>query len=268
MKCVAYCIAKALHFQDFIKHIQSQGTMVSSFREAAFFDCPNGCGTVVVFAYGAIVFWASTEQDQERLLKEVACFTIEPLDLATRDDFTFSFGHSFKVVNEEIMLDSDEPLVMLALSHAFAQSVKLEYFESCVQQAVDQAQNLIEELSQKGRIHLSRREIAQRIGWLMKQRYSINLHCDVLDTPDFFWDRSELERYYQAGGSYLDISQRVSVLSRRLDTASEIFEILTTEINHRHSSFLEWIIIILILIEVLMSFVTHWIPIFANHVVA
>jgi uncharacterized Rmd1/YagE family protein len=260
MKCVAYCMAQSLQFQDYLAHLQAQGIQPQFFREAAYFKTIIGSGTAFVFTYGTIVFWAVSQVEQERVLKELGLFLIEPMQNLLRDDFSFSFGPSFQVREDQIVLDSENPLVMLSLSHAFAQSVKLEYFEACVQQAVVQAQTLVDQLSQKGKIYLNRREISKRIGWLMQQRYLINLHCDILDTPDFFWDRGELERYYQAGGAYLDLEQRVSVLYRRLDTASEIFEILTTEMNHRHSSFLEWIIIVLILIEVLMSFITHWLP--------
>lgn len=259
MKCTAYCVAASLQFQQLIQHLQDNLTHVTAFREAAFFECP-GAGRAVIFSYGAVVFWATQETQVQQLLSTIREFAVDPIDHPPVDHFSFSIASQFKMADDQIILDSADPLVMLALSHALAQSVKLEFFETRVQQAVKSAQQLVDELSQKGRIHLSRREIARRIGWLMQQRYSINLHCDVLDTPDFFWDSSELEKYYQASIAYLDLSQRVTVLYRRLDTASEIFEILTTEINHRHSSFLEWIIIFLILLEVMMSIAIHWSP--------
>lgn len=45
----------------------------------------------------------------------------------------------------------------------------------------------------------------------------VSLHADVLDTPDFFWDREELEPIYARTCKYLDMEQRVSVLNSRLD---------------------------------------------------
>lgn len=260
MECQAYCIASSLRFQDFLQDsAKGKRAPITSFREAAYFNCLGG-GSAFVFAYGVVVFWATSDEEKMQVINYLKEFAIEPIETMPSDEFTFTFGSVFKVVDDQVQLDSDDPLVMLAMSHAFAQSVKLEMFETRVQQAVASAQQLVDELSLKGRIHLSRKEIARRLGWLMQQRYSINLHCDVLDTPDFFWDSSELETYYKAGIAYLDLSQRVSVLYRRLDTASEIFEILTTEINHRHSATLEWIIILLITLEVIMSFVIHWWP--------
>jgi uncharacterized Rmd1/YagE family protein len=260
MKCVAYCLAKSIPLAPYVQFLHQQNQPLSAFREAVVFECPHGRGTVIVFAYGTIVFWAVAPSLVEQILKEVEPYCVEPLENPHEDEFSFSYGSTFRVVNDQIVLDQQDLYVMLALSHAFSQSVKLELFEGRVQQAVDQAQLLVDELSARGRIDLSRKEIAKRIGWLMQQRYSINLHCDVLDTPDFFWERTELERYYQAGAAYLDLSQRVNVLYRRMDTVSDVFEVLTTEINHRHSAFLEWIIIVLIMIEVIMSFSIHLLP--------
>lgn len=260
MKCIAYCLAKSIPLTAYVQFLQEQNQPLSAFREAVVVEYPHGRGTAVIFAYGTVVFWAVAPSLIQQMINELLPHCIEPLDQPIEDEFSFSYGSVFKVVNDQIVLDQEDPYIMLALSHAFSQSIKLELFENRVQHAVTQAQILVDELSSRGRIDLSRKEIACRIGWLMQQRYSINLHCDVLDTPDFFWDRTELERYYQAGASYLDLGQRVSVLYRRMDTVSDVFEVLTTEINHRHSAFLEWIIIVLIMIEVMMTFMLHWWP--------
>jgi uncharacterized Rmd1/YagE family protein len=40
------------------------------------------------------------------------------------------------------------------------------------------------------------------------------------------------------------------VLSNKLDVIHELFEMLADDLNHKHSSFLEWIIIILIAFEI------------------
>ena len=96
------------------------------------------------------------------------------------------------------------------------------------------------------------------MGELFIDRSSINLHTDVLDTPEFFWDHPELELYYSTVANELDIETRGQVLNQRLDVIRELFEMLGNELNHQHSSRLEWIIIWLILIEVLITILTHF----------
>jgi len=54
---------------------------------------------------------------------------------------------------------------------------------------------------------------------------------------------------------YMDIHQRVELLSKKLATIHELFEMLAGEEKHQHSSFLEWIIIVLIAIEIVLFLV-------------
>lgn len=85
------------------------------------------------------------------------------------------------------------------------------------------------------------------------QRSSVNLHLDVLDMPDFFWERPELEPLYKLTRSYLDLNKRVDILNRRLDVLKELMEILKDQLNTQHASRLEWIVIWLIVLELCIS---------------
>lgn len=51
----------------------------------------------------------------------------------------------------------------------------------------------------------------------------------------------------------------MSVLNQRLRIVQELFDMLAAELNHQHSSRLEWTIIVLIVIEVLLHVVTDMI---------
>jgi len=76
------------------------------------------------------------------------------------------------------------------------------------------------------------------------------LNYDLLDVPDFFWEYPELDIYYSRIADYLEIRQRVEVLSKKLETIHELFRMMADEQKHQHSSMLEWIIIWLIAIEI------------------
>jgi len=100
------------------------------------------------------------------------------------------------------------------------------------------------------------------MGELFIERNSINLHSDILDKPEFFWVYPEVEPVYTMIANYLDLSPRVEVLNQRLGVVHELFDMLNSELNHQQTSRLEWIIIILIFIEVgitLMKDVFRWI---------
>mmetsp|Transcript_38398 Transcript_38398/g.62230 ORF Transcript_38398/g.62230 Transcript_38398/m.62230 type:complete len:300 (-) Transcript_38398:465-1364(-) len=156
-------------------------------------------------------------------------------------------------------------LYKLSFSYALATSVKLDFFEDSIQKIIDNTRPLPVEMAQKGRITLGRKEIVSRIGQLFLDRSSVNLHSEILDTPAFFWEFPELEPVYISTLNYLNVRTRVDVLNKRLDVCKEMLFILNNEINHRHSSNLEWIVILLIVCEVLISIITEVLhQVFAN----
>ena len=77
----------------------------------------------------------------------------------------------------------------------------------------------------------------------------------LLDTPEFIWEYPELEHYYLALSRYLEIAPRATVLKNRLEVIQELLEMMADEQKHSHSSMLEWIIIILIAIEIALFFI-------------
>ncbi len=83
--------------------------------------------------------------------------------------------------------------------------------------------------------------------------FHINLHQELLDTPEFFWEYPELEPIYKLTAHYLDRERRVNVLNQRLTVLKEMFDMLNDQYNHKQSAQLEWTIIWLIVIEVILA---------------
>jgi uncharacterized Rmd1/YagE family protein len=102
-------------------------------------------------------------------------------------------------------------------------------------------------------LKISRKEVLQKTGEIIMLRHEINLMPDVLGTPDFYWDRPELEQLYNRMCHHLDVPLRRQIVNEKLDYCSELAELLRTHMGQEHSNRLEWLIIILIAIEVLMD---------------
>jgi len=90
------------------------------------------------------------------------------------------------------------------------------------------------------------------MGELFVERTRVNLNSNILDVPEFFWENPELEPIYRKTAYYLDISKRVDGMNKKLTVIHDFLEILSSELNHQHSSRLEITIIALIVIEVLL----------------
>lgn len=254
MDCCAFCNAVSYKLKPLRDELQKK-YKVNQHRDVIHVEITqeNQIGDVFYFAYGSMVCWGITKDLALNFLEAGREFADRLSDEIETDEFTYIQGETAKIVDDEITLPNLDPLIKLAISHGIAQSVKLGTFEIALQKTFTLTRQIPEDLAKFGKISLSRNQIRKKMGELFIERNSINLHSDVLDQPEFFWDYPELEPYYTLIANYLDLANRVEVLNQRLRIVHELFEMLGTELNHQHSSRLEWTIICLIVIEVLLS---------------
>lgn len=214
-------------------------------------------GEVFLFDYGVLVFWNLSVEERNEFIRNIREFATEPLTQVLNDEFTCETGLDKPVIkNDHIQLVEDEVLTRLAVSHGIAQSTKLEQFESHVQQTINDTAYIPRNIAETGTTRLSRKDLSRLRGRLFIASSDIMLNYDLLDVPDFFWEYPELDNYYTMIADYLEIRQRVQVLSKKLETIHELFNMMADEQKHKHSSMLEWIIIWLIAFEI-VGFLVH-----------
>lgn len=255
MRCISYCTASSYDIPRLLIALQKRGP-AQLYRDLIHLQLKEGentQGDVFYFSYGTVVAWGLSSEKELVCLEELKDFEREPLAKPELDEFTFTYGDLMKIEEDEITLQNKSILTKLAISQGIAQSVKLTVFEEIIQKTIDHTKHLPNDLARKGKISMSRKEISRKMGELFIERNFINLHTEILDTPEFFWEHPELEQFYRRTSHYLDVSKRVDVLNKRLTIVHELFEILSNELNHQHSSRLEWTIIFLIVIEVAIA---------------
>jgi uncharacterized Rmd1/YagE family protein len=254
MRCAAYCLSTSFNLTRLTSYLKS-AFKITRFREVLHIQTLEEEGDVFFFPFGAMVCWGLGEEKERRIQEEIHPFLQQPLEIIEDEVFDYIYGTQARIEDDEIVLPDREVLTKLAFSHGLAQSVKLGVFEQTIQKTIHLTKELPELLAQQGNIKLSRRDIRRMMGRLFIDRSSINLHQELLDTPEFFWEYSDLEAYYDLVTHHLDRDRRVSVLNQRLLILQELFDMLAAELNHQHSSRLEWTIIWLIVIDVLLYIV-------------
>ncbi|GAB4238308.1 MAG: RMD1 family protein [Chlamydiales bacterium] len=254
MRCYSCCTAASYDIKSLYLNLKDQYS-VTLHRDALYVIMPNEASTadIIFFNYGCTVMWGLDKQEESSWLDIVKPYESKPVETLEFEELSYYFGDKPKIENNELTLPDDNPLSLLAFSHGLAQSVKLGTFEERIQKTYNATKHIPEELANLGKTSLSRKEIRRMMGYLFIERNSINLHFEVLDTPEFFWEHPELESLYSLISNEMDIVTRVEVLNQRLDVVHELFEMLGNELNHQHSSRLEWTIIILIIIEVILT---------------
>lgn len=116
----------------------------------------------------------------------------------------------------------------------------------------------VTEAMNKGTISLQKKRAISYAGRLTSLRHNVNVHSDLLDHPDFYWERLGLERLYDQTSEILCIRRRVNVFNKKLDDAMALIQIIMQELAVMHSSRLEWLIIYLIMIEVVFDAYHCW----------
>jgi len=189
-----------------------------------------------VFDYGVTVLWGYEYEEEKRLMDTIGQFAVKPLEEAVEEEMSYRIDANAEmgVRHDKIALPEHSLYMMLAVSHALAQSTKLAQFETSVQEMIEATEYIPQTLAKTGLIPLGRKKIAKERGRLYLEKAGIMLQFGLLDTPEFIWEYPELESYYLSMARYL--------------------EVLADEQNHKHSSLLEWIIIVLIAFEIVLFF--------------
>ncbi len=104
--------------------------------------------------------------------------------------------------------DSHTRLERYAFSNGVAASVKLGALESCLDRVVDSIEHISEDLKRGRSVRLGRKEVLQKSGEIFALRHVLCLSSDLLDTPDFYWDREDLERMYHTTCAHLALGKR------------------------------------------------------------
>lgn len=264
MRCTAYCTAEQYDIPRLLQFLQVSGAS-SVYKDVIHSQPKDEHGIrrdIFYFQYGVVIFWGFTKEEERDLLASLKKFEKESLPKFEIDEFSFSYGEKMKIEEDEIVLQRKDHLTKLAVSFGIGQSVKLTVFEEAIGRTIEHSKQIPRALAEHGKIPLSRIETSKKMGELFLERNYINLHTEILDSPEFFWEHSELEPFYRRTFLYLDVGKRVELLNRRLNLMHELYEILSNELNHQQSSRLELTIIILIVIEVvvvLMKDLFHWI---------
>lgn len=219
-----------------------------------------------IFEFGAIILWGSQGYNPDLFFSQIKNFfqtskhekTIDYFKVSTSDEL----NENFQVRRDQLILNSNDPKLRIAISFAMAQSVKLSELEDFVMDELSVHSDIPQQLAKDGDLKLPRKKMAKIRGRIFVTESKINLNYDLLDKPEFLWDHPEYDEHYNKTYEYLEVGQRISVLNKKLSVLRDILNILADELQFKHSTQLEWTIIILIAIEIIITLTEHSLKLF------
>ncbi|XP_017529541.1 required for meiotic nuclear division protein 1 homolog isoform X4 [Manis javanica] len=273
MHCTAFATADEYHLGNLSHDLVSHGyvEVTSLPRDAANIlvigvesSAKEGDpGTIFFFREGAAVFWNVKDKTMKHVMQIIEKHEIQPYEIALvhweNEELNYikiegqSKLHRGEIrLNSELDLD-DAILEKFAFSNALCLSVKLAIWEASLDKFVESIQSIPEALKAGKKVKLSHEEVMQKMGELFALRHRINLSSDFLITPDFYWDRENLEELYDKTCQFLSITRRVKVMNEKLQHCMELTDLMRNHLNEKRALRLEWMIVILITIEVMFE---------------
>ncbi|MDD2905266.1 MAG: RMD1 family protein [Sulfurimonas sp.] len=162
-----------------------------------------------------------------------------------------SIEKAFTIDNEKITLKELNILNLIIISHVISQSVALEVYEKKLSEYYEKSRKLIIDVST---FSIYKRNLLAKFSkQLVLIRHDMLIDLFLLDKPNILWDNENAELLYNKLASSLELKDRFDVIEYKLDSIKDDIAMIMDLTNHNHSSFLEWIIIILIMIEIVMS---------------
>jgi uncharacterized Rmd1/YagE family protein len=200
--------------------------------------------------YGSIVFLNCERGVINTIFKTILEQHIS-LKKLPKEESNITLGSTLEVDFEKIQvcnLSADAAhIIMLNL----AQSVALKYYLNKTESLHERTLIYAKQLENNGKIKLSKKQMRIFIGKAMNLKNSIAENLFIFDSSDLAWSSEELSKLDYQLKDELDIVKRHHGLQFYLNVIKENLDLFKDILQHKYSSMLEWIIIILILFEVI-----------------
>jgi required for meiotic nuclear division protein 1 len=213
---------------------------------------------VLVFSFGSIVFINhSTPNEITALLNYL--YSFEPdIDVKNADRYSDDYSlhiketESIELTDEYVVVPEYESYYPELISTVLAKSVALEKTEEQLGQINDKLETMIDRL-EKGKLRIGNKELARTTAKIIRHEYNTLAYIMILDKPDITWTSSSAGEFYDRMLEFFELNDRYKILKSKTEILYNIMDGFSTISHSIRGLFVEWIIVILILFEIVLS---------------
>lgn len=215
---------------------------------------PEKGGYAAITKFGAVIFWNCSDKAREEILSELEHLpNAQQRNPNVQDELAVHMGgEADQVTFSEIRLRDLTVEKLKFISLALGQSVALERFEIELTEVLRQFEPVVAELRKSGGLLLSKKEVLMHVGFAMQVRSAILANLTLFDAPPEAWESEALAHLDSQLYDYFDLDERLAAINQKVAYLTDANSILTTMLNTKKSERLEWIVIILIAIEIVI----------------
>ncbi len=213
-------------------------------------------GFTFILQYGVVVYAGHDEAEMTQRNQLLASMGVGLLSEPLRENFRLEAGsEALEFGFSAVRMPAATPEALRIVMLHVGQSVALEYYENLAETLLEAPRAYIAALEKYGKLKAPRKAVLRTIGRALSVRNRIIDTLYVLDAPDAAWDNEFLDKLDKGMKRSFDTVTRFHALDDQLVVVKENLEIFVELLQARESALLEWIIIILILVEVIHIFV-------------
>jgi uncharacterized Rmd1/YagE family protein len=215
-------------------------------------------GYLYVMDYGVVIFAGYGDAEATAIIER-----LRPFCQGAVSESSSIPGEEFRVHagSQDLMLDYNDihlptltPEALRIVMLYVGQSAALDHYEAILNGMMDETARFSKELEKYGRLKTSQKKVQQFIGRILAVRNRIIDNLYIMDAPDITWENEFLDKVDRGMKKTFDVAERFRSLDYQLRETRESLELFAELLQFRQSNMLEWIIIILILIEVVQIF--------------
>jgi required for meiotic nuclear division protein 1 len=171
------------------------------------------------------------------------------------DEYNLKVEHDTREFSNDMMIvDELGPYHIEVISNVLAKSVALEKIEKGIGDLLDELEELINQLK-VGNLSYRGNTLAKLSSRILSFKYDTTSVIMILDKPEITWTDETAEKLFIRMSRLFELDDRYEKIIKKSDTLMDILSVFSTLTQHQKSNNLEWMIIILILIEIVISLV-------------
>lgn len=216
----------------------------------------EGGGIVVLYRYGAAVFFDTATADQARFISALVPLIEQPYDRPESEEVSVCVNADDKEGMESgttVVLRDTSVERLQVVAAALGKSVALAQYETDIASTFDSIEPMAVQLEKSGKVGRDARLLLRHIGRALQNEHKMVARVEVVERPDVLWDHPELEQLYARLEDEFELSERAEILDRKLElisrTVSTTLDLLQTQRGLR----VEWYILALIVFEICLS---------------
>ncbi|KAL9227114.1 hypothetical protein vseg_002847 [Gypsophila vaccaria] len=217
----------------------------------------SDCGYMVVFQYGSIVLFNVRDNEVDGYLKIVEKHASGLLPEMRKDEYEVreipTLSTWMEAGLDHIMLQYLNIDGIRTIGSVLGQSIALDYYVRQVDGMVAEFTDINRAMEKTGTFTMERKKLFQLVGKANSNLADVILKLGLFERSDIAWKDAKYAQIWEYLRDEFELTQRFASLDFKLKFVEHNIRFLQEILQNRKSDFLEWLIIILIGAEILIS---------------